>query len=133
AGVLVLVYIGLAMLTDPQFAILVVIGGGLSNLVYNRIYKKTTEMSKKITHGGHEFQGLLIQNVTFFKYLKATGYIHQYAQKLKSAVDFIETSTRKIGFYNAVLAATREPLVITVVVLVIVVQITFFSESIGAI
>lgn len=133
AGVLVLVYIGLAFVTDPQFAILVAIGGGLSNLVYNRIYKKTKETSKKITKGGHVFQGLLIQNVSFFKYLKATGYTYQYAQKLKAAVDYIETSTKKIGFYNAILSATREPLVITVVILVIIVQITFFSESIGAI
>ena len=133
SGVLVLVYIALAVLTDPQFAILVVIGGGLSNLVYNRIYKKTKATSKKITKGGHVFQGLLIQNVAFFKYLKATGYIHRYAQKLRSAVDVIEANTKKIGFYNAILSATREPLVIAVVVVVIIVQITFFSESIGAI
>lgn len=133
SGVLVAVYIGLAILTDPQFAILVVIGGGLSNLIYNRIYKKTKETSKKITKGGHTFQGLLIQNVAFFKYLRATGYAGQYASRLKAAVDFIETNTKKIGFYNALLSATREPLVIVVVVLVIIVQITFFSETIGAI
>src|SRR5690606_21969990 len=46
---------------------------------------------------------------------------------------YIETSTKRIGFYNSILFATREPLAITVVVLVILVQITFFSEAIGAI
>ncbi len=133
SGVLVMVYIVLAVITDPQFAILVVIGGVLSNSVYNRIYKKTKETSKKITKGGHSFQGLLIQNVAFFKYLKATGYINQFAHKLRSAVDVIEANTKKIGFYNSILSATREPLVITVVVLVIIIQISFFSESISAI
>jgi len=133
SGVLVGVYVGLAVITDPQFAILVVVGGASSNLIYNTIYKKTKETSKKITKGGHIFQGLLIQNVAFFKYLKATGYATQYAKRLKNAVDFIETNTKKIGFYNSILSATREPLVITIVVFVIIVQITFFSQSIGAI
>src|SRR5690606_9895971 len=105
-----------AVLADPKFAILVVLGGGLSNLLYNRLYKRTKQTSKKITTGGHEFQGLLIQLVSFFKYFKATGLIKQYSEKLKSSVDYIEESTKKIGFYNSILIATREPLVILVVV-----------------
>ncbi|SEL80248.1 ABC transporter ATP-binding protein [Parapedobacter koreensis] len=133
SGVMVSVYAVLALLTDPQFAVLVLIGGGLSNLVYNNIYKRTKATSKNITKGGHIFQGLLIQQIAFFKYLKATGYIRRYANKLKDAIDYIEQNTKRIGFYNAILAATREPLVIIVVVLVIIIQVTFFSENIGAI
>ncbi len=133
ALVLVIVYIALAVVADPQFAILVVIGGGLSNFVYNRIYKKTKETSKNITTGGHEFQGLLIQFVAFYKYFKATGLIDSYSQKLKSAIDYIEHNTKKIGLYASILTATREPLVITVVILVIIVQVSFFSQSVGAI
>src|SRR5699024_3811927 len=48
-GILVFVYLFLAMLTNPQFAILVAIGGGLSNLLYNQIYKKTKAVSINIT------------------------------------------------------------------------------------
>lgn len=133
AGVLVCVYSVLAFFTDAQFAILVVIGGALSNLTYNQIYRKTKETSKKITKESHVFQGLLIQEVAFFKYLKATGSISLYAKKLRSVIDNIERNTKKIGFYNSVLVASREPLVIAVVVLVIIIQITYFSEGIGAI
>lgn len=132
-GILVLVYLFLAMLTNPLFAILVAIGGGVSNLIYNQIYKKTKAISKNITTGSHLFQGLLIQTVAFFKYLKATGFMGEYSQKLKGAVSYIENSNKKIGFYNSLLTATREPLVILVVVLVIMIQINFFSENIGVI
>src|SRR5690554_3724684 len=48
-GILVFVYLFLAMLTNPQFAVLVAIGGGLSNLIYSQIYKKTKAISKNIT------------------------------------------------------------------------------------
>ncbi len=133
SGILVSVYILLAVLTDPQFAVLVVMGGGMSNFIYSRIYKKTKETSQVITKGGHVFQGLLIQKVAFFKYLKATGTIRRFARQLHAAIDLIESNTRKIGLFNSILAATREPVVVIVVILVIFVQVTFFGRNIGAI
>lgn len=133
SGILVAVYIVLALLTDPQFAILVAIGGGLSNFLYSRIYKKTKATSQVITKGGHIFQGLLIQKVAFFKYLKATGTIQRFSRQLHAAIDLIESNTRKIGLFNSILAASREPIVIMVVVLVILVQVTFFAQNIGSI
>lgn len=130
-GVLVFVYIILAFLTNPQFAALVAVGGGISNLSYNKIYKKTKESSVRVTKGGHVFQGLLIQMVSFFKYLKATGFLHSYGDKLRNSIDYIENNNKKIGFYNSILVASREPMVVIVVVLVIMVQVYFFSERIG--
>lgn len=133
SGVLVLVYILFAIITNAQFALLVVIGGGLSNLIYKRVYTKTKETSKKITRGGHVFQGLLIQMVSLFKYLKATNQISKYTQKLRSSIDDIVRSEVRIGFYNSLLAAAREPIVIIVIVLVIMVQVSFFTSDMGVI
>ncbi|MBR9859428.1 ABC transporter ATP-binding protein [bacterium] len=133
AWVMVLVYIVLAFITNPQFALLVAIGGVLSNLVYRVIYRKTKQVSINITKGGHIFQGLLLQMVGFFKYLKATGYMKPYGKRLRSAIDYIENANRKIGFYNALLYSTREPLIILVVVIVILIQVKFLAASLGGI
>lgn len=133
AGIMVIVYVVLAFLTNAQFALLVAIGGVLSNFVFKQIYKKTKEVSRSITQYGHQFQGLLIQKVAFFKYFKATGFADAYANKLKETVLSIEKNNRKIGYYNSILAATREPLVIMVVVGVIMIQVSFFSEGLGPI
>ncbi|NVK50969.1 MAG: ABC transporter ATP-binding protein [Cyclobacteriaceae bacterium] len=133
SGTLVFVYLILAFFTDPQFALLVAVGGGATNLLYNRVYKKTKETSKKITSGGHTFQGMLIQKVAFYKYLKATGFIKTYELRLREAVDYIVKSNKKIGFYNALLVAAREPMVIFVVVVVIIVQVNVFSQQLGVI
>ncbi len=133
SGTLVFVYLILAFFTDPQFALLVAVGGGATNLLYNRVYKKTKETSKKITSGGHTFQGMLIQKVAFYKYLKATGSIKSYELRLRDAVDYIVKSNKKIGFYNALLVAAREPMVIFVVVIVIIVQVNVFAQQLGVI
>lgn len=133
SGVLIFVYILFAFLTNPQFALLVVAGGALSNYLYKQVYKKTKETSKKITRSGHKFQGLLIQGVAYFKYLKATNLIQRYGEKLRHTIDEIVKSETKIGFYNSLLAAAREPIVIIVIAIVIILQIRFFSDGIGAI
>jgi ABC-type multidrug transport system fused ATPase/permease subunit len=81
----VLVYISLAFLTNPQFALLVVIGGVLSNFLYTKLYKKTKETSKKITLSNGIFHGLMIQQINNFKYLRATGKINLYKAKVKKS------------------------------------------------
>lgn len=133
AVVMVLVYVFLAILSNPAFAVLVAIGGLLSNLAYRQIYRRTKAASKRITNDGHRFQGLLIQKVAFFKYLKATGLIATFSAKLKDYIKRIEESNRKIGYYGSIVKAAREPLIVTVVVGVIMIQVTFFSQSIGVI
>jgi len=100
-----------------------------SNIVYKQIYKLTKENSARISRGGHVYQRLLIQKVAFFKYLKATGFIHTYNLKLREAVIFIEDSVKRIGFYNAILGSSREPVVFLVIAIVIFVQVSFLSSS----
>lgn len=133
AVVMLTVYVFLAYSANAQFALLVSIGGIVSNFAFRFIYKKTKETSKRITSDSHGFQGLLIQMVAYFKYLKATGLIYPFGDKLKTSIDQIEESNRKIGFYNSILQSVREPIVITVVVCVILVQVNYFGQSLGLI
>jgi ABC-type multidrug transport system fused ATPase/permease subunit len=130
---LVMVYVGLAFLANPQFAILVAVGGLLTNVVFKKVYSRTKQYSRKITNQNHYFQGLLIQQVAFFKYLKAVGSIKPYAHRLKKSVAAIEESNRAVGILSAFLEALREPLIILVVIGVIIIQLFFFDQRIGLI
>lgn len=132
-AIMVLVYMGFAFLIDAQFAILVSVGGGLSNFIYQKIYKKTHGVSYKLTIDNNFFQGLIIQYVTNFKYLKATSYLFKYSKKLYEAVYKIEKTNKKIGVLSSFLAATREPLIIIVVALVIFLQTSVLGSSLGPI
>lgn len=132
-SVLILVYTTLAFLANPQFALLIMIGGVLTNLLFNSLYKKTKTLSFRLTKENHTFQGLIIQQVAQFKYLKATGLIRDYAKKLISVVKQVENSQRKIGVLNAIMMGVREPLLIAVVVSVILVQVNLLGGSLALI
>lgn len=128
-GVLVVVYTAFAFLIDVQFALLVTIGGVLTNFIYQSIYKITRNASKDFTTGSNLYQGQIIQHVTNFKYLKATAFLNKFADKLKETIKNVEESNKKIGILNAMVMALREPLLIGIVVAVIFLQVNYLGKS----
>ncbi len=131
--VMVVVYMLFAFYIDARFAILITIGGALTNFIYKRIYTATKVSSKKLTRGLNFYQGLILQFVTYFKYLKATGYINQYNAKLKNSIIDIENHNRRIGKLNSIVNSIREPILIIVVSTVILVQINLLNGTMGTI
>lgn len=132
-GILVAVYMGFAFTLNPQFAILVTIGGVLTNFLYKKLYENTRGISRKLTGENNVFQSLIIQNVSNYKYLKATGSLGKYGKKLEDSVFKIQDSNKKIGILDVLLTSGREPILITVVVLVIIIQTTFLNSDLGPI
>lgn len=131
--VMLMVYISLAYLANPQFALLVSVGGVLSNLVFRFLYKKTKQLSKVITKNSHEYQGLLIQFVAHFKYLKATALMGAFSSRVKKSAILIEDGRKKLGLYDSILLAVREPLTILVVVGIIFIQVNYMEKGLGLI
>lgn len=132
-AVLVIVYLFLAFLANPHLAVMVAVGGALTFLIYRTIYKKSKLFSKQVTASSHGFQGLLIQNVAFFKYLKASAGIKHYADRLKEKAEEIEVTNRKMGIMGAMMESSREPLIMLVVMIIIFTQINFFGQNLGPI
>jgi subfamily B ATP-binding cassette protein MsbA len=132
-GVMVLTYAGLAFLANPEFALLVLVGGVLSNFLFSVLYKKTKQLSQQYVKSSHRFQGLLIQEVAYFKYLKATGSIRAYAQNLKEMVYEIEDSVRNMGVLNSIMTGVREPMMMAIVVGTILVQVYLLDGSLATI
>lgn len=132
-SILVVVYMVFAFTMNAQFAILVTIGGGVTNFLYKRLYKTTKILSRDLTGENNNFQSLVIQNVTNYKYLKATGFSNSYGKKLIESVLEIKNNNIKIGKLDALLTSGREPILIIVVVLVIWIQLSFFNAEFGPI
>ena len=133
SAVMILVYGAMAFFVNPKFAVLILIGGGATNLIFNKLYKKTKELSRKFTKSSHDFQGFLIQQVAFFKYLKATGLIKKFSARLIKKVYEIEEAQKKIGILQAIMNSLREPLLIGVIVIVIFIEVKLLSGSLGTI
>lgn len=132
-GVLVLVYLLLAIFSDWKFTLFVVLGGVMINEIFNFIYKRTKYYSKKYTSQTHIFQNLLVQKVHLFKYLKATGQNRMYSNKLKNNIYLLENIQKKLGVIEASLGALREPLIVLVVFASIFLNIYLFAETMASI
>jgi ABC-type multidrug transport system fused ATPase/permease subunit len=132
-GVMVAVYMGFAFFVDYQFAFLVSAGGLSTNILYSALYKKTKGASRKLTNDSNIYQGQIIQHVVNFKYLRATGLVDKFAEKLNENILKIEVSRRKIGVLNSILGAAREPMLIVVIVVVIFIQINLLGGELGGI
>ncbi len=133
SGALILIYGFFAFNANPEFTLFVGIGGGLTNVIFKVIYNRTKKLSRSYTKEANAFEGIIIQMVLFFKYLKATGQSRLYGDKLKRSVDRIKKDLIKVGFYNAILKASREPLIVTVVVIIIIVQVEYFGQEMSGI
>lgn len=133
ALVMLVVYIFLAYLSNPQFALMVSVGGFLSNFLFKAIFKKTKAESARITLDKHDYLGLLSQMVNFFKYLKATGRMNQYTDKLKQSAEDIEQSNKQMGIYTSIVKAIREPVIVMIVVVVIFVEVNYLGQDLGLI
>jgi ABC-type multidrug transport system fused ATPase/permease subunit len=132
-ALMVLVYVSFAFFVDMRFALLVTIGGVLSNFLYKSIYKKTKGASKDFSKDSHIYQGQIIQYVSNFKYLKATALLDVYANRLRKSINAIERSRFRIGKLSALLESAREPILIVVVASVILIQTRLLNASLGPI
>ena len=131
--VLVSVYIGFAILINPEFSIFVAIGGILVNLIFRAIYKFTKKASISLTAENHIYQGLLIQFVAVFKYLKATGVVKTIHEKLISQILRIEKNNIKLGILSSIASAIREPSMILIITMGIVIQTTIIGAPLSSI
>lgn len=132
-GIMVVVYMSFAFLVDAQFAILISLGGIITNVLYKSIYGRTKSASKKFAFSNNTYQGQVIQHVGNFKYLKATGMIDKYGQQLKTTIENIESSRKKIGILSSIAASAREPLLVIVVACVILIQTQLLGGSMSTI
>jgi len=131
--VLVIVYMAFAFYVDFKFALLITLAGAFANLFYRAIHKLSEGLSLKFSADNNTYEGQVIQHITNFKYLRATGSADNFASRLIHTIIKIETSRKKLGFLNSLIKAVREPLLIIIVSSVILLQTYFLGGEIAPI
>lgn len=132
-AIMVVVYLGFAFFVDAKFAVLVGIGGVLTNVVFKKVYAQTKLASQALTQNNNALQGLLIQHVAHYKYLKATGMLWVYSSKLFDKIEELQQVGRRMGTLSAILKGAREPMIIIVVAIVILIQVNLLDSPLGPI
>lgn len=132
-SVMLVTYVVLAALSNWQFAIMVGIGAFLTNFLYKYLYQYTKKKSREMTLIGHDFNGNLIQAIQNFKYLKATNYFSKYIQQLRRNILVSEQITFKVSRINSVAESLREPTIIIIIAVVIIVQVNIMKGDFSSI
>ena len=131
--ILSLVYILLSLLISFQFTLIVLIMSIASNFLINRFYRLTKVNSMSLTQSLNKLQGLIIQYVNNYQYLKSTSRLKQYLHHLIDQIKVIEKFSFNIGIYDSTLVSLREPILIVIICFSIVVQVNFFEAGIESI
>ena len=129
--VFICVYMFFAYLLDPYFAFFISIGALIINIIFSKLFSNTKKLSEYVTNSSNAFQGLLIQYVTNFKYLKTTGFNRPYSEKLKNRIVDLEISKKGILKNDAIFQSAREPLIVIVVSIILILQTIFLESNLG--
>lgn len=132
-AMIVVVYLGLAFTLDLKFSILILVGGVISHLVYKRFYKTTVTLSRDFTDLSNEYSGLVVQSVSQFKYLKATGRNILFLNRMKGLLDKIMTNSIRSGNISAFLTSVREPMMVIIVCIIISIQVLVFKDTLSSV
>lgn len=132
-SIMLLTYVILAFLSNWQFAILVAIGGLVSNFLYKFINNYTKAKARELSSKSHDFNDYLVQALHNFKYLKATNYFNRYSEKLKDNINEQENLNFNMGKVGAIGESVREPMIIIIISIVIGVQTIYFNSSFSSI
>lgn len=130
---MLLTYIILAFLANYQFAVLVLVGSFFSNLIYRKIYKRTKRASLDLTKRSVSASNYLLQAVHNFKYLKSTNSFSEYGRRLQNIIMKFERLNRNMGKLKAFATSIREPIIIAIVSVVIMVQINLMGTGLNTI
>jgi subfamily B ATP-binding cassette protein MsbA len=131
--VMLLTYMFLAFAANWKFAVLVSVGAVASNIIFKRIFSLTKKASISLSGKGDQFNSYILQAVHYFKYLKSTNYFRFYTGKLRGVIGETEALNKKIGFYQAITTSVREPVLIVIVSLVIIIQIQWIGSNLSTI
>ena len=131
--IMIIIYMIFTFVVDWQFALLVLGGGVVSNLIFMRINSLTKTRSENISEVNNKFAGTLLQYISYFKYLRATGKILTYRDKVEKSIDDIQHEVLQVNLLTNKVSAFREPLMIIIVALVIGVQVYYIGSPMSAI
>ncbi len=129
---MLVIYLLMAIVSNWQFAVLVAIGGLISNFLYKYLNTLTINNAQKISGIGRNFQAYLLQSLYNFKYLKATNYYEAYNEKLKKEITDSENVQYKIGKISAVSDNMREPIIIIIISMVLIFQLKVLNGDMSS-
>lgn len=132
-SIFIAVYVSMSFWVNSKFTLIIIFGGWISKVVFQRFYSNSKSLSFSIANKNSVLASLLMQQVNNFKYLKSTATMPVYSKKLEESIVEIENDQLKIGKIGARVLSIREPIVVCFLVLAIFIQVNIIGGSLSSV
>lgn len=129
----ILIYFLFALLVDPQFAILVTIGGVATNFIFKSIYLKTKTSSLNLSDQSDSYQGNILELLSNFTYLKSTNTVEKLLPRIYNSIEELKKIKKQLGRLTGFIVSVREPTLIFVIVTIIYIELYVLSGNLNGI
>ncbi|OYU96761.1 MAG: hypothetical protein CFE21_00300 [Bacteroidetes bacterium B1(2017)] len=112
-----------------KISIMIVLIGGSFSIIYSKLNILAKEYSTKMIVTGIEFKNIIIETISFFKYLKATGKLEYSSKKLNSVVKNVYKLNFKTNLTNGLPQVIQEPISILLIIILVLLNHWFLHEE----
>ena len=126
------IYLIFAYLITGISSFIAILGSFIILFIFRSLNTATKKLSFKTAKQNSYLANITIDALSAFKYLKATN---QFKIKVKEIENHIKTLSKyqiKTGIFEGFTAAAREPISVTVIILIISIQVFFINKPIDS-
>ena len=109
-----------------------IIGAFIILFLFRWLNKATKKISIKTAKANGKISQLSIESLQAFKYLKSTNQFNIYKKIINKETINLSKYQIKTGVYEAITSASREPISILIIMIILLIQITFISKPIDS-
>ncbi len=127
------VYMLFSLWINWQFTIMTIVTGGLVLFLFRFISTLTKKHSIRQSREYASLHSLLVQTLHSFKYTKATDGFSTLQKRLQRSIRSLAAVQYKTMFYNSILGAVAEPIIVIFIVGLMAYQISILRGSLAPI
>lgn len=128
--ILSLIYIFVAFYLTFYFGLLALCGGVLIAMLFKYLSKRVVRVSTEIVSSTEKFNAQLIESVLAQKYLRSTGLLDRINKRQIDKVESLAGLEKSKAYMMALMHASREPIAVIMVLVIIAVQVFVLEGAI---
>ena len=127
------IYLAFAFLIAWEFGLMASIGSFLIFITFRPINTYVRKLSRKKAKDEGRLANFLIQVLHSYKYLSATDQVSQAGISVRKTISKLASYQKLTGIASSFTQAIREPIILTLVMLIVMVQVVKYGQPIATI
>ena len=127
------IYLSTAMSVEWQFTMISLVAGSISVLLFRPLGYKAQIVSKNTSTENAKLEKNIVEFVSSLGYYLATGLHKNQARKIDSFINILKRDQIIFAFLNSVYQGMREPITVTIILIVVYIQTVILGSPLEAI